>query len=151
MKKPLHPLLAELEATTRGPDTALALIDQALAIAEETEQHLSDPYLHGLRGEFLLRRDPSNPGPAQEALQTGLEIAKQQGARSWGLRAALSLAKLFQSTARPAEAHAILAPALEGLRRWSIHLQASEARERASGDTHSLGAGRNRRTKAETA
>ena len=41
-------------------------------------------------------------------------MAKQQGARSWGLRAALSLAKLYQSTARPVDAHAVLAPALEG-------------------------------------
>jgi hypothetical protein len=41
-------------------------------------------------------------------------IAKRQGARSFGLRAALSLAKLYQSTALPLEAHAVLAPALEG-------------------------------------
>jgi class 3 adenylate cyclase/tetratricopeptide (TPR) repeat protein len=109
-----HGLLAELEAATRGPDSALTLIDHALAIAEETEQHLSDPYLHGLRGEILLRRDPSNPGPAEEAFQTALAIARQQGARSWGLRAALSFAKLYQSTNRPVEAHAVLAPALEG-------------------------------------
>ena len=38
----------------------------------------------------------------------------RQGARSFGLRAALKLAKLHQSTARPVEAHDILAPALEG-------------------------------------
>ena len=56
----------------------------------------------------------SNPAPAEEAFQRAIAIAKEQGARSWGLRAALSLAKLYQSTARPAEAHAILAPALEG-------------------------------------
>jgi predicted ATPase len=109
-----HGLLAELEAKTRGPDSALTLIDHALAIAEETEQHLSDPYLYGLRGEFLLARDPSNPGPAEEAFQAAIAIAQEQGARSWGLRAALSLAKRYQSTARPAEAHAILSPALEG-------------------------------------
>ena len=41
-------------------------------------------------------------------------MAKEQGARSWGLRAALSFAKLYRSTARPVEAHAVLAPALEG-------------------------------------
>ena len=46
--------------------------------------------------------------------QAALEIVKQQGARSWGLRAALALAKLRQSTGRAAEAHAALAPALEG-------------------------------------
>jgi hypothetical protein len=109
-----HGLLAELEATTKGPDSALALIDHGLSIAEETEQHLSDPYLHGLRGEILLRRDPSNPGPAEEAFQAAIAIARQQGARSWGLRAALSFAKLYQSTGRPIEGHAFLATALEG-------------------------------------
>jgi predicted ATPase len=109
-----HGLLAELEAATQGPESALTLIDHALAIAEETEQHLSDPYLHGLRGEILLRRDPSNHGPAEEAFRTALATAQEQGARSWGLRAALSLAKLYQSTRRPVEAHAVLAPALEG-------------------------------------
>jgi predicted ATPase len=109
-----HGLLAELEVMTRGPDSALALIDQALSIAEEIGEHLRDPYLHGLRGEILLQRDPSNPGPAEEAFETAIAIAKQQGARSWGLRAALSFAKLYQSTGRPFEAHAVLAPALDG-------------------------------------
>jgi predicted ATPase len=109
-----HGLLAELEATSRGPASALALIERGLSIAEETEQHLSDPYLHGLRGEILLRRDLSNPNPAEEAFQAAIAIARQQAARSWGLRAALSLAKLYQSTARSADAHAVLAPALEG-------------------------------------
>ena len=61
-----------------------------------------------------LERDPSNPAPAEEAFQTALEIAKQQGARSWGLRAALALAKLYQSAGRPVDALAVLAPALEG-------------------------------------
>ncbi len=60
------------------------------------------------------KRDPANPAPAEEAFQTAIAVAKQQGARSFELRAALSLAKLYQSTGRPAEAHAVLAPALEG-------------------------------------
>jgi predicted ATPase len=109
-----HGLLAELEATTKGPESALTGIDHALRIAEETGEHLCDPYLHGLRGDLLLRRDPSNPGPAEEAFQTAVAIANQQGARSGGLRAALSFAKLYQSTGRPIEGHAVLAPALEG-------------------------------------
>ena len=63
---------------------------------------------------MLLKRDPANPAPAEEALLTAIAVAKQQGTRSFELRAALALAKLYQSTARPAEAHAVLAPALEG-------------------------------------
>jgi hypothetical protein len=62
----------------------------------------------------LFRRDPDNPAPAEEAFQTALAIAREQGARSWGLRAALSFAKQYQSTGRPVEAHDVLAPALEG-------------------------------------
>ena len=70
--------------------------------------------LHRARGEILLKRDPANPAPAEEAFLTAIAVAKQQGTRSFELRAALSLAKLYQSTGRPADAHAVLAPALEG-------------------------------------
>jgi tetratricopeptide (TPR) repeat protein len=107
-------LLAEIEAETLGSDSALSRIDEAMALARQVETRCNLPFLHLLRGKFLLERDPSNPAPAEEAFQTALEIAKQQGARSWGLRAALSLAKLYQSTDRAVEAHAILAPAVEG-------------------------------------
>ena len=69
---------------------------------------------HILRGKLLLERDPCNPALAEEAFQTALEIAKQQGARSWGLRSALWLAKLYQSTGCPVDARATLAPTLEG-------------------------------------
>ena len=72
------------------------------------------PNSTGLRGELLLERDPANPAPAEEAFRTALAVAGRQGARSFGLRTALSLAKLYQSTGRPADAHAVLAPALEG-------------------------------------
>ena len=107
-------MLAELEATTRGPDAALTLIDRGLAIAQEMGRLFTDPYLHRLHGEILLKRDPANPAPAEEAFQTAIAIAKEQGARSYVLLASLSLAKLYQSTARPADARTVLAPALEG-------------------------------------
>jgi tetratricopeptide (TPR) repeat protein len=107
-------LLADLEAETLGVESALARIDKATALARQVETRCNLPFLHLLRGKLLIERDPSNPALAEEAFQTALEIAKQQGARSWGLRAALSLAKLYQSTDRSVEAHAILAPALDG-------------------------------------
>ena len=72
--------------------------------------------LHRVRGEMLLKRDPPNPAPAEEALQSAIAIAKQQGTRSFGLRAALALAKLYQSTGRPSDAYRVLAPALAGFR-----------------------------------
>ena len=107
-------LLAELEAETLGADSALARIDEALSLSEQVEHRCSLPFLHRLRGEMLLKRDPTNPAPAEEAFQTALAIAKEQRARSYELLASLSLAKLYQSTGCPADAHAVLAPALEG-------------------------------------
>jgi class 3 adenylate cyclase/predicted ATPase len=109
-----HGWLAELEAATRGPDAALTLIDQGLAIAEETGERWAESYLHRLRGATLLKRDPESHAPAEQSFQTAIAIAKRQSARSYELLASLALAKLYQWTNRPAEAYAVLAPALEG-------------------------------------
>ena len=51
---------------------------------------------------------------AEEAFLAAIAVARHQKARSFELRAALALAKLYQATAHPAEARAVLAPALEG-------------------------------------
>jgi hypothetical protein len=63
---------------------------------------------------MLLKRDPANRVRAEEELRTAIATAQAQKARSFELRAALALAKLYQSTDRPADAHAVLAPAMEG-------------------------------------
>jgi predicted ATPase len=107
-------LIAELEAEGDDADGALRRIDEALALANETGERWTDALLHRIRGEILLKRDPANPSPAEEAYRTAIAVAQTQKARSFELRAALALAKLYQSTGRPVEAHAILAPALEG-------------------------------------
>jgi len=86
--------------------------------------------LHRFRGDILLTRNPADPAAAENAYQTAIAIAKQQGARSFHLQAALPLAKLYQSTARPAEAHAILAPALEGFSPTPEMPQIAEAQAR---------------------
>jgi hypothetical protein len=107
-------MLAELEAESGDYDSALVQIEQGLALADETEERFTDPYLHRLRGEYLLRRESGNFAPAEGAFRTSIAIARQQGARSYELIAALSLAKLLQSTGCAIDAHAVLAPALEG-------------------------------------
>ena len=110
----LQGLLAELEAERESVDEALARIDRALALARETGGHAEEPFLHRIRGEILLKRDPVNPAAAEEFFLAAIGIAQHQKARSFELRAALSLGKLYQSTGRAADAHAVLAPALEG-------------------------------------
>ena len=83
-------------------------------MAREGDIRFIEALLHRIRGDILLRRDPTNAAPAEEAYLTAIAVAREQGARSFGLLAALRLAKLYLSTGRPADAHAVLAPALEG-------------------------------------
>ena len=110
----LRGLLAEALADEGNLDIALAELDDALIEAGTMDQYWSDAELHRIRGEILWKRDPADTAPAEEAFLTAIAIAQQQKAKSFELRAALSLAKLYQSTNRAADAHAVLAPALEG-------------------------------------
>jgi class 3 adenylate cyclase/predicted ATPase len=106
--------LAEAEARAGDVDRAVAVLDDALETSDRTGDRAFEAELHRARGEMLLERDPANPAPAEEAFLTAIAVAKRQGTRSFELRATLALAKLYQSNARPADAHAVLAPALEG-------------------------------------
>jgi predicted ATPase len=105
-------LLADIESEIG--ESALIRIDGALALATETGERWSDSFLHRIRGEILLKLEPVNTALAEEAFRTAVAVAQQQGARSFELQASLGLARLYQSTARPADDRAVLAPALEG-------------------------------------
>jgi predicted ATPase len=61
-----------------------------------------------------LKPEPANTAAAEQYLQAAIAIAQSQKARSFELRAALSLAKLYRAANRDADAHAVLAPAVEG-------------------------------------
>ena len=103
-----------LEARGGEADAPSRTIDEALARAERTGLRWYEAELHRIRGEILLKRDPATPRPRRKPSLPPSPSRSQQGARSFELRAALTLAKLYQSTARPADAHAVLGPALEG-------------------------------------
>ena len=115
-------LIAELEVIADRADTALVSVDAGLALAQETGERWTDPLLYRLKGKIILKRDPANVASAEEAFGTAIGIAKEQGARSFGLQAAVSLAKLYRSTNRPTAAHAILAPPLKGFSPTPIFL-----------------------------
>jgi predicted ATPase len=106
--------LAEAEARAGDADRAVAILDEALATADHLGYRAFEAELHRARGEMLLRRDPASLAPAEEAFQAAIAVAQAQKARSFELRAALALAKLYRATGRPGDAHAVLAPALAG-------------------------------------
>ena len=85
-------------------------MDEALGLAQQTGEHWDDAFLHCIRGELLLKRDPANTLPAEEAFLTAIAIAQQQKARTFELRAAMSLARLWRDQGKRDEARDLLAP-----------------------------------------
>ena len=95
-------------------EPALETIDAAISDIQQTKQLCYVAEAHRIRGEILWKRDPTNIAPAEEAFLAAIAVAREQKARSFELRAALSLARLYQSTDSLLEAHDVLAPALQG-------------------------------------
>jgi class 3 adenylate cyclase/predicted ATPase len=110
----LEAALAEAEAGAGETDAGLRRLDDALAELEATDSRWYEAEMHRIRGEILLKRDPADAAAAERSLQAAIAIAQSQRARSFELRAALSLAKLYRAAHRDADAHAVLAPAVEG-------------------------------------
>lgn len=101
-------LLAEAHGLAGQPEEGLRVIAEALALARQHEDHVYDAVLYRLQGELLLAC-PHEPHPAAEAcFQQALAIARRQQARSLELRAATSLARLWQRQSKGAAAHALL-------------------------------------------
>ena len=119
--------LAEAEARAGDPTAPSPPSTKRWRRPDRMGYRAFEAELHRARGEILLKRDPANSAPAEEAFLTAIAVAKQQGTRSFELRAALALAKLYQSTARPADAYAVLAPALEGFAPTSEFPEIGEA------------------------
>jgi class 3 adenylate cyclase/predicted ATPase len=106
-----YALVAQTFARHGERADAAQMLDQSLALLGRTGERWFEAEVHRLRGE--LHRSSAQPRdlPSAEAcFHRAIEIARGQEARLWELRASLSLARLWQSQARPAEARALLAP-----------------------------------------
>ncbi len=85
------PCVARVYLGAGQADRALRELDEALTFVEASDERAWSSELHRLRGELLAENDPAE---AQRSVARALEISRQQGARSFELRAALTLAKL---------------------------------------------------------
>jgi predicted ATPase len=84
--------------------------DEAMIIAERTGERWFDAEISRVAGEMELLSPGRDPAKAQAYFERALEIARAQQARSWELRAATSLARLWREQGRRAEALDLLAP-----------------------------------------
>jgi predicted ATPase/DNA-binding winged helix-turn-helix (wHTH) protein len=101
--------LAEVVASANRIDEGLAEVDAALRYAEESESLWCMPEVLRIKGEILAKRDPADPAAAaEEHFARSLDWARRQQALAWELRAAMSLARLWQHQHRGAEARGLL-------------------------------------------
>ena len=81
---------------------------EALAVVDKTGERLWAAELYRLQGELTLAQS-SVQKEAEECFWKAIEIARRQQAKSWELRAAMSLSRLWQHQGRQQEAHELLA------------------------------------------
>ena len=102
--------LAEVHAKTDENECALAIVERALADIGDVIGRSWEAELHRQRGQILLALDPSKVSEAESHLKKSIDVARGQRAKSLELRAATSLAELWQTQGRPDDARALLEP-----------------------------------------
>jgi DNA-binding winged helix-turn-helix (wHTH) protein/predicted ATPase len=102
--------MAEAAGYTGHVDQGLHLLAEALAAFEVSGRGDMLTEAYRLQGEFLLGQAVPEAVQAEACFQQALTIARRQQAKSWELRAAMSLARLWQQQGQREEARALLAP-----------------------------------------
>ena len=105
-----YALLAEGYGRVGRLDKAWRMLDCALRAVAESGQRHHEAETYRIKGQLHLRAANPDVERAEASFQLALDIARRQQARSWELRAATSLARLWRDQARRAEAHDVLAP-----------------------------------------
>jgi predicted ATPase len=103
-------LLAKCCEHADRPDEAFDLLTKALDFAESRHEHFVEAELHRLKGEWLLEHRRTEPSEAELCFERALAVAQKQDARTLQLRAATSLARLWLTQGKRAEARDLLAP-----------------------------------------
>jgi predicted ATPase len=98
-------------------EEALSLLAEAFAIAERTGERWFEAELYRLRGDWLLVHSSGMEAEAETCLHRALAIARQQAARIWELRAAVSLARFWSGRGRLREAGDLLVPLCDAFAR----------------------------------
>ena len=83
---------------------------EALETVSTTGERWVEAELYHTQGDLLLRRSPADERQAETCFHQALAIARHQQAKSWELRAATSLARLWHHQGKRAEARSLLAP-----------------------------------------
>src|SRR5262249_31129007 len=106
--------LAAAHAQVGQLDDAWRCIGDAMTAAETTKERWCEAEIHRITGEIALKLPQLGAPQAEAYFERALAVARAQKAKSWELRAATSMARLWHAQGRPAEPRSLLAPIL----RW---------------------------------
>ena len=103
-------LRAEVSAHLGHTADGLQALAEAHTLVEQQEERWWEAEICRLRGVLLLRQPGTPQAEAETCFRQALDGARRQEAKSLELRAAMSLAQLWQQQGQRTEAHALLAP-----------------------------------------
>src|SRR5262249_41646583 len=101
-------LLAEAYGTTGEPEAGLTALAEALILVDTTGERWYEAEIYRLKGELLLQQNSDNQVEAEHCFYHALEIALSQQAKSFELRTATSLARLWRHQGKRDEARQVL-------------------------------------------
>jgi predicted ATPase len=103
-------VLADVSAHLDHPEDGLQALAEAHPVVEQHDERWWEPEIYRLRGVLLLRQTGAQQAEAEAWLQRALDVARRQEAKALELRAAMSLARLWQHQGKHAEAYELLTP-----------------------------------------
>src|SRR6185369_11033946 len=104
-------LLVEAFGKTNQVDAGLRILNEALGVVQRNEEACYQAELERLKGELLLAQMNRPPAvvQAETCFQRSIQIAQEQKAKSWELRSAISLARLYKNQNEQEAARNVLA------------------------------------------
>jgi class 3 adenylate cyclase/predicted ATPase len=102
-------MLAESQGQAGQVHAAREALEEALTLAEGPGEPWIKAELYRLKGELLRQASPSSQAEVETCFHQAMDVAKRQQAKSWELRAATSLARLWQCQDKRQEAYDLLA------------------------------------------
>ena len=102
--------LAEAYAKAGRTEEGLRCVDEELALMDKTAERYYEAEFYRLKGVLLLSQPLDHQAEAEACFRHAMTIAHRQHAKSWELRAAMSLARLWQQQGKRKEAYELLDP-----------------------------------------
>ena len=102
--------LAIAHAELGQPDDAQRCIDDAIDKVERSKEKWCEAEVHRIAGEIALKSLAPHTEKAEKYFDRALAVARQQQTKSWELRAAMSMARLWPNQGKVQQARELLAP-----------------------------------------